>query len=892
MTTRLQILHLEDNVQDSELVQAMLERDGFETTVVRVETRSDFLRAVEKGGLDLIICDYSLPSFDGLSALRLAREIQPEVPFILMSGTIGEEAVIESVKSGATDYVLKHRPERLVPSVRRALREVEDRAKRRQVEETLRRREKWFRALTENALDLVTILDARGWFKYQSPSAERVLGYQPDELFGQDAFTFVHPADRPTMVAAFQRCVKQPDLTLALAFRFRRQDGSWCFLEAAARSLLHDPEIAGVVINSRDMTERKRTEEELRQSEERFRQITENVADLIAVIDLQGRRLYNSPSYRSVLGDPGQLRGTISFDEIHPDDRERIMRLFRETVATGVGQRAEYRFIPKDGKIRYIESQGSVIREADGRVANVIVVSRDITERKNAEEQIREQAALLDKAQDAICVTDMDQRIVYWNKSAENLYGWSSAEASGQYAHELLFKAESSRALEALKSLIARREWKGELHQVTKTGSDIMVESRWTLVHDAHGNPKSILVINTDITEKKKLETQFFRSQRLENIGMLASGIAHDLNNVLAPIMMAVPMLRGVAAVPAAQKLLDTLEVSVRRGAELVGQILSFARGVEGEPKLVQLKHVLDDIENIIRETFPKSIQLQKNINPKLQYIRGNATQIHQVLLNLCVNARDAMAQGGVLTVEAGNGRIDEARARQFSDAQAGPCVVVTVTDNGTGIPKEMLERIFDPFFTTKETGKGTGLGLATVRGIVKNHRGILEVRSEMGRGSSFIVSLPAVQMQSSIEPEQKKVELPSGKGELILVVDDEAAIRQIAKATLENYSYRVLTADNGVEAVAIYTKHHREIKAVVLDSMMPFMDGGATAQALREICPTVRIVGVSGLADSERPLAGLSGWQVFLTKPYGAGQLVEALHQVLKAPGPRGGGV
>ena len=742
---------------DTDLLRAMLEMDKIVAAVERVETREQFLRALEAGGYDLVISDYSLPSFDGLTALSLARELMPSVPFILFSGTIGEEAAIESLRNGATDYVLKQRPERLVTSMRRALREFEDRRRRQQAEEALREREEFFRL------------------------------------------------------------------------------------------------------------------------------ISENVTDLIAVVDLDGRRVYNSPSYEALLGDPAKLLGTDSFEEIHPEDRERIRRVFREMVASGVGQRAEFRFLLKDGTVRYIESQVSAMRDRNGKVTNVIVVSRDVTERKNAEEQIREQAALLDKAQDAICVTDMEQRILYWNRSAEALYGWTAAESLGKYTNELLFKNDSSRQMEALKSLISKREWKGELHQVTKHGTEIIVESRWTLVHDNEGRPKAILVIDTDITEKKKLEAQFFRSQRLENIGMLASGIAHDLNNVLAPIMMAVPMLRENVIEPADRNMLDMLDRSARRGAELVQQILSFARGVEGEHKLMQLRHLLADLEKMIRETFPKSIQLQKNIDPDLRPIHGNPTQIHQVLLNLCVNARDAMPNGGTLAILAENARFEEPQVRRHAGVKAGPFVVLRVVDTGTGIPPELLERIFEPFFTTKEPGKGTGLGLATVRGILKNHGGFVEVKSEVGKGTSFRICLPAAEPQSSQTTFTKQAELPVGHGELVLVVDDEEAIQQIARATLENFGYRVISANNGAEALAVYKQHGNEVKAVILDSMMPFMDGAATIRALREIAPRLRIVGVSGLSVDDEISTGAGGVQAFLTKPYTAQDLLLKLHVVLQ---------
>lgn len=884
MSSLLRILHIEDNPADSDLVAELFRKEGMRVSVTRVATRSEFLGALESAAFDLVIADHTLPSFDGFTALDLVQKRPDPEPVILFTGSIGEELAVEALKRGAADCVMKHRPERLVPVAQRVLREVEERTRHLEVETALRNRERLFRSLTEHALDLVTILSDQGVITYQSSSVERVMGYLPGDLLGRTAFELVHPDDLKPVRDAFLRGIQSPGATITLDFRFRHRDGTWRHLEAVASNMLADAGIQGVVVNSRDITERKLTEEQLRQNEERFRQITENMADLVAVLDVRGRRLYNSPSYRKLLGDPDGLRGTSSFDEIHPDDREKIRRLFRETLVTGIGQRAEYRFLRDDGTIRFIESQGSVVSDHEDKVINIIVVSRDITDRKNAEARIREQAALLDKAQDAICVTDLDQRISYWNKSAELLYGWTAEEVLGKYANELLFKANTSQAMAALKSLIARREWKGELRQVNRLGADLIVESRWTLIHDAGGKPESILVINTDITEKKKLETQFFRSQRLENIGMLSSGIAHDLNNVLAPIMMAVPMLRERVADPELDRFLDTLEKSAQRGAELVGQILSFARGAESTSKLLHLRHLIGDVENIIRETFPKTVRFEKRIDRELWPIRGNTTQIHQVLLNLCVNARDAMPDGGVLTISADNGRIEEAQARLHPESTAGRCVVVTVGDTGTGIPPAILGSIFDPFFTTKGPGKGTGLGLATVSGILKNHHGFVEVQSEEGKGTRFNLYLPAADATAVTTGDVPMVELPVGNGELILVVDDEVAIREIAKATLENYGYRVLTAHSGAEALGLFRQNEREVRAVVLDSIMPLMDGAATARALQEIAPGVRIVAVSGMGGEEEMSRQPAGVRAYLTKPYTAGQLLTSLRQALRA--------
>jgi len=456
-------------------------------------------------------------------------------------------------------------------------------------------------------------------------------------------------------------------------------------------------------------------------------------------------------------------------------------------------------------------------------------------------------------------------------------------EALSRNANQLLFQEDLTVPLAALKSLIRAGEWQGELHQVTKDERKIIVQSRWTLMRDEKGEAKSILIINTDITEKKKLETQFFRSQRLENIGMLASGISHDLNNILSPIMMAVPMLRDCLSRPEDQFLLDTLGRSVRRGAELVSQILSFARGGEGEHKTIQLKHLLSDIETMVRETFPKNIQLEKNVDPELWISRGNATQIHQVLLNLCVNARDAMPGGGILMLHAKNSQIEESQARRHPEVKPGPCVVITVGDTGMGIASEMLKEIFEPFFTTKAPGKGTGLGLATVQGILKNHGGFVEVQSELGRGTQFEVWIPAIERKTAQPGEEKQVEMPAGCGELILVVDDEEAIQQIVRATLENYGYRVLSAFNGVEAVSLYKRHGSEIKAVLLDSTMPLMDGAATLRMLRQIAPDVSILGVSGLDSETGFCVGPGGVQAFLTKPYTAQELLVKLSAVLR---------
>jgi signal transduction histidine kinase/ActR/RegA family two-component response regulator len=426
-------------------------------------------------------------------------------------------------------------------------------------------------------------------------------------------------------------------------------------------------------------------------------------------------------------------------------------------------------------------------------------------------------------------------------------------------------------------------EWQGELHQVTKDDKKIIVESRWTLVRDEAKQPKSILTVNTDITQKKQLEAQFLRTQRLESIGTLASGIAHDLNNVLTPILMTAQLLETQVHDERSKRLLPILVTNAKRGANLVKQVLSFARGLEGKFTILQIKHLISEIKQIAKQTFPKSIEFSTSIPQYLGTVFGDATQLHQVLMNLCVNARDAMPDGGTLTISAENLFIDQNHAKMNLDAQVGPYIVITVADTGTGIPPEILDRIFEPFFTTKEIGKGTGLGLSTVIGIIKSHGGFVKVYSEVGRGTQFKVYLPEAEVDQITPVED--LELPTGKGELILVVDDEAAIRDITKTSLETYNYRALTASDGIEAIALYAEHRQEISVVLTDMMMPSMDGATTIRTLRKIEPHVKIVAVSGLVSNDKLAQVASiGVKTFLPKPYTTKELLTTLHEVLSS--------
>ena len=503
-----------------------------------------------------------------------------------------------------------------------------------------------------------------------------------------------------------------------------------------------------------------------------------------------------------------------------------------------------------------------------------------ITEQKNAQ-----QAALLDKAQDAILVRDLDHRITFWNKSAERLYGWSAAEVIGRSAHQLLYR-HAAEFEKAMAQVLTTGEWSGELRQMTRQNRELIVEGRWTLLQDEQGQPRSILAINTDVTEKKKLEAQFLRSQRMEGIGTLAGGIAHDLNNVLAPIMISVQMLKQDARDAETLKLLDTLEICSKRGANLVKQVLSFARGVDGQRVLIQPAHLVRELQHVLQEIFPKNIAFDFAAPRDLWPVTGDPTQLHQVILNLCVNARDAMPDGGNLKITMENVVLDETYAAMNPDSRAGSFVVVTVADTGTGIPPETLNKIFEPFFTTKEMGKGTGLGLSTVLGIVKSHGGFITVSSEPCQGSKFKVYLPANPMDAAGKTASAQPHLPRGNGELVLVVDDEESIRKVVQKTLERFGYRVILASNGAEAVSLYAARRQDIALVLTDMMMPIMDGPTLVMTLKAMHPQVRIIASSGMTTNEG-VAKVEGAGVrhFVPKPYTTETMLKTIHQELTEP-------
>ena len=660
-------------------------------------------------------------------------------------------------------------------------------------------------------------------------------------------------------------------------------------MQQGAQDYLVKGQVTGdlLVRSMRYAIERQRADNALRQSEERFRVALKSSPIFVynQDKDLRYTWVYNPPSGLTV----EKILGKQDLDIIPVEDAQRLIAIKRGVLTTGIGTREEVSITIKD-TTRYYDLTVEPLRNETQEIVGVTCASIDISDRqaalrdrKLAEEKIREQAALLNVTTDAICVRDLNNQIIFWNKGAETLYGWQATEAWGKNASELLYDEPSPEIEAALLQAISKGKWEGELTKLTKMNKEVLVASRWTLVCDEQGKPKSILTVDTDITEKKHLEAQLFRAQRLESIGTLASGIAHDLNNILTPILAGAQLLplKFPNADERTRHLLEILEINARRGADLVKQVLSFARGVEGKHITLQLRHIIVEIAKILKETFPKSIEISTNIPQDLWMVSGDSTQLHQVLMNLCVNARDAMSNGGTLSISAENMLIDANYARMNLEAKEGPYIVITVSDTGVGIPKEMLDRIFEPFFTTKDVGQGTGLGLSTVLGIVKSHGGFVNVYSELESGTSFKVYLPAVGGIETRNPENLPPQ--TGHGELILVVDDEAAIQEITTTSLEAHNYKILVASDGIEAIALYAQNRDKISAVLMDIMLPSLDGLIAIRTLQKINPQVRIIASSGLmSDNKLNAVAAIGVNTFLSKPYTVNELLLSLQKVL----------
>jgi PAS domain S-box-containing protein len=754
----MKFLHLEDNDCDAELFRTLLVDEWPDCEIMRLSSRKDFETAIRAGDFDLILSDHSMPGFDGLTALEMARTTCPGTPFVFLSGTIGEGRAIEALKHGAVDYVLKDAPARFLSAVRNALTHAQQ--------------------------------------------------------------------------------------------------------EAAQRH----------------------AEESLRQSQEQFQQIAENIDDFVVLLDSQGHCLYANPTFRQLIHRPEYSLRLNILEDIHPNDRKRFREFLVNATQSGAARDIEYRILLPDNVVRHLEARISLLRYSSNEVPILLLAGRNVTERRQAEELLRERASLLEKAHDAICVFNLRFAITLWNASAERTFGWAAAEALGQNFRELLFGANPSQFDTIFALTLAEGEWQGEFHATRPDGRRLTVDSSWTLVTDDAGQTKSILCINTDVTQRKQLEQELQRTQRMESLGMLAGGIAHDLNNMLSPILLSVGLLRPLAKGSECKEILETLETSATNGSELVRQILLFARGGEGRRTEVKMGEFLSGLKGFLKAALRRGIELYTDYQADIWPISADATQLKQVLLNLCVNARDAMPLGGSVRITARNLNAPPAGEKAaHGTIPTGACVRLSVADTGTGIAPQILDKIFDPFFTTKELGKGTGLGLSTILGVVRGHDGAIQVESSPGAGTTFHIYFPALFAPRAPVVEPPLEPLRRGAGELILVIDDDDGIRLVTERILASEGFEVITAHDGESGLELFHRERERVQLVICDQMMPGLSGAAVLAQIHRDDAEVKLIAMSGL--SQGPVfPGADERVVFLPKPISADTLLRAVRRTLDA--------
>ncbi|MBG6107721.1 PAS domain-containing sensor histidine kinase [Frigoribacterium sp. CG_9.8] len=709
-------------------------------------------------------------------------------------------------------------------------------------------------------------------------------GYSRAEL---ELFQFgywVHPEDRQLADAQFAAAVAGE--TQQYISSGGPRDGSTVRNSITLIPFMHDGRTIAVVGVTTDITRlRSMVTTDLNRSsssEARFAAVLGSISDALLCVDREYRATYLNPRAEQ-LGQvhASKLLGQVIWD-VFPEilgsefsiALARAISEQRTTVVRGYYTRLKI----------WVEATAYPIDEG------LAIYFRDVSESESTRQelasqmaQLAEQSALLDIARDAILVRNLDSKIRYWNAAASRIYGWSREEVIGSLARVVMFAdpAPFDRALEAT---VRDGHWSGEFQNLTKSGAEITVGSHWTLVRDSEGRPESIFSVHTDVTERRRSEQRDLRAQRLESLGTLASGIAHDLNNVLTPILMAVQLLVPGESDTRRREILQSTELATKRGADMIRQVLSFASGANIHRVPVDMKDVIDELESLSAKTLPENVSAMFTVDADLWQTSGNATQLLRVLMNLVANAEDAMPDGGTLDIRARNFTLTDVYSSANNFAAPGDYVMVEVQDSGSGIAHSVLDKIFEPFFTTKPTGAGTGLGLSTSLAIIRGHNGAMQVCSEPGHGTVLRLRLPATGKRGNTANANVRVEEhPRGAGELILVVDDEAAIRNLTCRTLDTYGYITAIASNGAEAIEYLDSQTSAVALVLTDMAMPVMDGATTARYLHEHHPDVPVIATSGLTTiGGVDRARSSGIHAFLAKPFTTAELLCAINDAL----------
>ncbi len=889
----VQVLLVEDSEDDAALIERELRRLGPIATP-RVEDEAQMREVLAAQTIDLIVSDWSLPRFSGARALGVARELAPDVPFIIVSGDLGEEVAVSAMRAGASDYVLKDRLKRLVPVVERELREAKERGARRRAEEQLRLQDLRFRALLEHSGDVITLKTHGDRFAYISPAVTAVLGYRPEELIGKLCLDVVHPDDRARVAAFNVDLHAAPERPMICEYRAMHHDGSPRWLEATETNRLADPAVAGIIGNVRDITERKQAFELVQASELKYRRIVETTSEGVVLTDRDGRFAFANGRMAGIVGyEPAELIGKTVIELVEPAGRAELALRFEERKR-GIAGFAASAFIHKDGSVRQVVVESTPIFNDTGEYEGVLAMIADVSARRAAEAALRASenrfARLAEIAVIGIANVGLDGTIRDANETLCRMCGYSPHEMIDGFNWIRLVPAElRAQALENA----ARIRKDGviepfEREIVRKDGSRFPALVGAATVDGTNG-----IMFVVDLSAQKRAETelavieqQLRHAQKMEAMGRLAGGVAHDFNNVLSVILSYAEMLIEDLEPGGTRDDLVEIRNAAQRAAEVTEQLLLFGRKHAICTTLVEPAQVVHDLERMLRRLLGEDVALEISAAAETPRILIDKGQLDQVVINLAINARDAMPRGGTLTIALSPIHLDADFAASHHGVVPGEHARIVVADTGTGIEPTTLARIFEPFFTTKEVGKGTGLGLATVFGIIQRAGGSIWVDSKVGKGTEFTIYLPRSEDDGS-PTEAAPVVSDLGGTETILLAEDDPQVRLVAAGILRRAGYKVLIAESPVDAIRIAHEHAGMIHLLVSDVVMPQISGTELAHRVALLRPGIAVLHMSGYTDETAERHGVTkGEANFLQKPLTPDTLRSKVRQALATRG------
>jgi two-component system, cell cycle sensor histidine kinase and response regulator CckA len=1014
----LRVLIVEDSAGDAALMARELGRAGFAPEWRRVESFAELTAALADGAWDVMLADSAVPGLGAEDVLAISRRADPDLPFIVVSGAIGEESAIELMRAGASDFILDGRLSRLGPAIVREL----DHARRRRQDRQWELAASQLAAVVQSSRDAIISMTLDGIISSWNAAAERLYGWTDSEALGHP-IAIIAPPGRADEVAEMLVRVRQGEGVEPLETVRARKDGTRIDVSVTISPVQDRAgRLIGMSTIARDITDRKRAEdaadrqaEALGQSEERHRVLVETIPHMIWMTRPDGLTYYlnrRAIEHFGLLDVTGQGWDWLAI--VHPDDVDHAREVWDAAVRAGDFYRSEYRVRGADGTYGWYLSQGVQLRKPDGESEGWIGTWTDTDDRKRAEQRLARDALLLAHVRDAVIVTDLEGIITDWNEGAVRLFGWTASEMLGRSLVERFPNSIRPEVTEITRAVAEGREWAGEWEDYRNDGSRVWIDARVVRIADEAGRPVAIMGVShditarreaeellrlrdraiqavtqgilisdpgqpdtpivyaspgflrmtgysaedvvgrnarflqgpdtdpaavtqireairderpctvellnyrkdgtplwnelsispvsdaggrvthfvgiqSDVTERRRLEAQYRQAQRMEAIGQLAGGVAHDFNNLLTIIGgYSDLLLRKLDRDDGTYDMVLHIRKAGERAAALTRQLLAFSRKQILQPVVLNLSGLVAEVQKMLHRLIGEDVELVTILDPELGHIRADAGQMEQVILNLAVNARDAMSRGGTLVIETRNVELDEGYAQGHVDGKAGSYVMLAVSDTGRGMTPEVQGRIFEPFFTTKEVGRGTGLGLAMVHGLVQQSGGRIDVHSEVGRGTTFKIYLPRLHQEETAPPPEAGDPGVTRGSETVLLVEDEPGVRAFTQLVLESSGYRVLAAGHAEEALATARAHQPPLALLVTDVVMPHVSGPRLADELRSLFPGMRVLYMSGYTDEAVIRHGIVEASVaFLQKPFTPTALLHKVREVLDGPGP-----